>query len=445
MNELKVKFEEGCKANGHDEDKVQKVWKDWEKFASYAFNKSHATCYSYVSYQTAYLKTHYPAEFMASILSHELKDMTKLNLYLGECSSMGLKVLGPSINESYSNFTVNMNGEIRYGLAGIKGVGEAAVAALISEREENGQFESIFDLVKRVNLRTVNKKAIEALAMAGSFDGLQNAHRSQFFFQYPEGDTFLERVIKHGNKIQAEEQTNQGSLFGETEEVMIKDPEFPDCEPWGDLKRLKLEKEMIGFYLSGHPLDNYKETINYFVKHNIEQVQEALEGKNKIQTSFAGIVSQTIEREAKNGNKYGLVTIEDKSSSIDLWLFKENYLKYRHLLTPDTFLFVKGNLKQSSYRDNFEINISDIKLLDGVMDGATKEILMQVLIEDINDDFINEFKSAVQKSPGNSKLHFYFKSGEDIIELFPKKLKVQARSFIKFLEKNPKIRYKLKS
>ena len=445
MNELKVKFEEGCKANGHDEDKVQKVWKDWEKFASYAFNKSHATCYSYVSYQTAYLKTHYPAEFMASILSHELKDMTKLNLYLGECSSMGLKVLGPSINESYSNFTVNMNGEIRYGLAGIKGVGEAAVAALISEREENGQFESIFDLVKRVNLRTVNKKAIEALAMAGSFDGLQNAHRSQFFFQYPEGDTFLERVIKHGNKIQAEEQTNQGSLFGETEEVMIKDPEFPDCEPWGDLKRLKLEKEMIGFYLSGHPLDNYKETINYFVKHNIEQVQEALEGKNKIQTSFAGIVSQTIEREAKNGNKYGLVTIEDKSSSIDLWLFKENYLKYRHFLTPDTFLFVKGNLKQSSYRDNFEINISDIKLLDGVMDGATKEILMQVLIEDINDDFINEFKSAVQKSPGNSKLHFYFKSGEDIIELFPKKLKVQARSFIKFLEKNPKIRYKLKS
>ena len=445
MNELKVKFEEGCKANGHDDKMVQKVWKDWEKFASYAFNKSHATCYSYVSYQTAYLKTHYPAEFMASILSHELKDMTKLNLYLGECSQMGIKVFGPSINESYSNFTVNMNGEIRYGLAGIKGVGEAAVAALIAERDENGQFESVFDLVKRVNLRTVNKKAIEALAMAGSFDGLENSHRAQFFFQYPEGDTFLERVIKHGNKIQAEEQTNQASLFGEMEEVMIKNPEFPECEPWGDLKRLKYEKELIGFYLSGHPLDNFKESIDFFAKNTISQVIHLMDGKEQPNVSFAGIVSQSIEREAKNGNKYGLVSIEDENASIDLWLFKENYLKYRHFLTPDTFVFVKGNMKPS-YRDKnkMELNLSSISLLANLMDDSTKEIQLQIHIADINDTLIGDFKDLVNNNPGNVRLRFYFAHNKQHIIMTPKKYKVKSDAFVDFAKKYENIQYKLK-
>jgi DNA polymerase-3 subunit alpha len=445
MNELKVKFEEGCAANGHDAKMVQKVWKDWEKFASYAFNKSHATCYSYVSYQTAYLKAHYPAEFMASILSHELKDMTKLNLYLGECSQMGIKVLGPSINESYSNFTVNMHGEIRYGLAGIKGVGEAAVAAIIAERDENGQYESIFDLVKRVNLRTVNKKALEALAMAGSFDGLQNAHRAQFFYQYPEGDTFLERVIKHGNKVQAEEQTNQASLFGEMEEVMIKDPEFPNCEPWGDLKRLKLEKELIGFYLSGHPLDNYKESIDFFAKNTISQVLQLMDGKEQPNVSFAGIVSQSLEREAKNGNKYGVVTIEDENASIDLWLFKENYLKYKHFLTPDTFVFVKGNMKPS-YRDKnkMELNLISISLLDNLMEDSTKEIQLQVHLADINDELINDFKTLAKENPGSVRLHFYFAHNKKHIEMYPKRLKVKSDAFVSFIKKYPNIQYKLK-
>jgi len=447
MNELKVKFEEGCAANGHDPEKVQKVWKDWEKFASYAFNKSHATCYSYVSYQTAYLKAHYPAEFMASILSHELKDTTKLNLYLSEASQMGLKVLGPSINESYSDFTVNMKGEIRYGLAGIKGVGEAAVKALIQEREKNGQFESIFDLVKRVNLRTVNKKAIEALAMAGAFDGLRNAHRAQFFYQYPEGDTFLERVIRHGSKVQAEEQTNQASLFGGMAEVEIKDPEFPECEPWSDLKRLKLEKELIGFYLSGHPLDNYKETIKFYAsKWNISKVLTALDGKEKPTVAFAGVVSQSLEREAKNGNKYGLVTIEDETASIDLWLFKENYLKYRHFLLPDTFVYVRANLKPS-FRDKskLELNINSIILLDDVIDELTKEILLQVFIEDINDELIEDFKTLVKEHPGNIRLHFYFNHKGKHIEMHPKRYKVKPKAFIEFIKKYPRIGYKLKS
>lgn len=445
MNKLKVKFEEGCAANGHDPEKVQKVWKDWEKFASYAFNKSHATCYSYVSFQTAYLKAHYPAEFMASILSHELKDMTKLNMYLGECGQMGIKVLGPSINESYSNFTVNKLGEIRYGLAGIKGVGENAVAEIIREREENGPFEGIFDMVKRVNLRTVNKKAIEALAMAGSFDGLQNSHRAQFFFQYPEGDTFLERVIKHGAKVQAEKQTNQASLFGAMEEVMIKDPEFPECEAWSNLKRLKLEKELIGFYLSGHPLDNYKDSIKFFAKNTISEVLQLLEGKEKPNVSFAGIVAQYIEREAKNGNKYALVSIEDNNASIDLWLFKENYLKYKHLMLPDTFIFVQGTIKPS-YRDKnkMELNLTSISLLDNLMDEKTNEIFMQIYLKDINDKFINDFKTFVKDNPGNARLRFFFTHDKKHIEMKPKKIKVKPKAFIEFVKGYPEIKYKLK-
>ncbi len=413
MNELKVKFEEGCAKNGHDPEKVQKVWKDWEKFASYAFNKSHATCYSYVSYQTAYLKAHYPAEFMASILSHELKDTTKLNLYLGEANQMGIKVLGPSINESYSNFTVNTKGEIRYGLAGIKGVGEAAVAAIIQEREENGQFESIFDLVKRINLRTVNKKALEALAMAGAFDGLKNAHRAQFFYQYDNGETFLERVIKHGNRMQQDAVSSQATLFGAMEEVQIKEPEFPECEPWSDLKRLKIEKEMIGFYLSGHPLDNYKETLKFFVKHKIADVNKLIEENKQAAFSFAGIVSQSVEREAKNGNKYGLITVEDDTSSIDLWLFKENYLKHRHFITLDTFVFVKATTKPS-YKDKnkVELSVQEIKLLDNVLNDYTKEIMMQVPLEMIDDQFIDDIRQVSKEAPGAARLHFFFKHGD---------------------------------
>jgi DNA polymerase-3 subunit alpha len=445
MNELKVKFEEGCAANGHDPEKVQKVWKDWEKFASYAFNKSHATCYSYVSYQTAYLKAHYPAEFMAAILSHELKDTTKLNLYLSEANQMGLKVLGPSINESYSNFTVNAKGEIRYGLAGIKGVGEAAVAAIIAEREENGQFESIFDLAKRVNLRTVNKKTLESLAMAGAFDGLQNAHRAQFFYTYPEGDTFLDRVIKHGNRVQQEAVTNQASLFGGMEEVAIKDPEFPDCEPWSDLKRLKQEKQMIGFYLSGHPLDNYRETVQFFVKNDIFEVVKALENQKEMNATVAGSVVQASEREAKNGSKYGLVTIEDESASMDIWLFKEDYLKYKHFLQPDTFVYIKLVVKKRyGSDDNYQIKVLDMSLLDNVLDENTKEILMQVMVSDINDELIGDFKQAIKANPGNALPRFYFRMGEQVVELHPGKGKVKPREFITFLRKYPNIRYKLK-
>jgi len=359
---------------------------------------------------------------------------------------MGIKVLGPSINESYSNFTVNMNGEIRYGLAGIKGVGENAVAELIRERDENGQFEGIFDMVKRVNLRTVNKKAIEALAMAGSFDGLQNSHRAQFFYQYPEGDTFLERVVKHGAKVQAEEQTNQASLFGEMEEVMIKDPEFPECEPWGDLKRLKLEKELIGFYLSGHPLDNYKKSIQFFAKNTISEVLQLMDGKDKPNVSFAGIVSQSIEREAKNGNKYGLVTIEDENASIDLWLFKENYLKYRHFLLPDTFVFVKGSMKTSFRdKDKMELNLASISLLDELMDDSTKEILMQIHLKDINDELIKDFKTFANENPGNVRMHFYFAHDNKHIEMKPKKVKVKSKAFVEFIKKYPSVQYKLKS
>lgn len=446
MDELKVLFVEGCEKNGHDLKKVEKIWKDWEAFAKYAFNKSHATCYSYVSYQTAFLKAHYPAEFMASVLSHELKDIKKLNLYLNECNRMGIKVLGPNVNESYSNFTVNDQGEIRYGMAGIKGVGEAAVEAIVNERDKEGNYTSIFDFIARVNLRAVNKRAIEALAMAGSFDEIQSEnHRAQYFANYTENETFIERLIKHGNRLQDAENSTQASLFGEMEEVQIQNPEFPECEKWSNIKKLNLEKELIGFFLSGHPLDTYNETIKYFVKHEAEEVNEFIKNNDKTQVRFAGIVTRAQIREsASNGNKFGFFTIEDKSGSIEIAMFTETFLKYHHLLQLDNFVYIQANIK-TSYRDKSksELKIDDVLMLDSVLNNFTKNIKIQILLEDMNESFTKEFVNNIKANPGNAKLQLFIKDGDEVMEMTPKKNKVLPDSFVSYLNANDSLRFKL--
>ena len=446
MDELKILFLEGCEKNGHDLVKVEKVWKDWEAFAKYAFNKSHATCYSYVSYQTAYLKANYPAEFMASVLSHELKDIKKLNLYLNECNRMGLKVMGPNINESYSNFTVNTQGELRYGMAGIKGVGEAAVDSITNERETNGNFKDIFDFITRVNLRSVNKRAIEALAMAGAFDELQaDNHRAQFMADYNESENFIERLIKHGNRIQLNENSAQASLFGEMEEVQIKNPEFPICDPWSNIKKLNLEKDLIGFYLSGHPLDIYDDTISSFKIIDTTAVEELISNRTKQQVRFAGIVTKAQVREsASNGNKFGFYTIEDKSGTIEVALFTEMFLKYNHLLQLDNFVFVQGSIKDS-YRDNTkcELKIDDIMMLDSIMNHFTNSIKIQMKVENLNQDFLKEFTAAIKENPGKVKLQFFIQDQAEQLEMSPKKLKVSADGFLKTIKKWEHLNYKI--
>ncbi len=446
MDELKVLFLEGCEKNGHDLEIVEKVWKDWEAFAKYAFNKSHATCYSYVSYQTAYLKAHHPAEFMASVLSHELKDLTKLTLYLNECNRMGIKVLGPQLNESYSDFTVNNLGQIRYGMAGIKGVGGAAVLSIIEERETNGPFADIFDFLSRINLRAVNKRAIEALAMAGGFDELHpNNHRAQFFAQFDENTTFIERLVKHGNSVQAAANSSQASLFGEMEEVQIQNPEFPECDKWSNIKQLNQEKELIGFFLSGHPLDTFSSTVRFFVKNNSEQINQMVESKTQGPVNLGGVVtSATIRESQSTGNKYGFFTIEDKSGPLEIALFTEKFLKYHHLLQVNNFVYIQGMIKDS-FRDKTksEFTVMEISMLNDVLRDRTNKVDIRIFLKDIDKDFNKEFISKVKEFPGKCSIHLHIQHGKTLIEMAPKGFKVDPEEFLRYLESKSELAYKI--
>lgn len=446
MDELKVLFRLGCEKNGHDLNKVEKIWKDWEAFAKYAFNKSHATCYSYVSYQTAFLKAHHPAEFLASVLSHELKDISKLNQYLSECNRMGIKVLGPNINESYSNFTVNVQGEIRYGMAGIKGVGEAAVQTIVEERDENGNFTDIFDFIGRINLRSVNKRAIEALVTAGAFDEIQpNEHRAQYFAPFNENETFIERLIKHGNKVQSIASSSQASLFGNTEDVQIQNPDFPNADKWSNLKRLNMEKDLIGFYLSGHPLDTYNDTFKYFISNSTANVLDSINHNVNLPVKFAGIVTRAVIKESmSNGNKYGFFIVEDKSGSIEFPLFKDKFLQYSHLMQIDNFVYIEANIKDG-YRDKTksELNIVYIGMLEDVINEKATKFSIQLLIDDLDVNLVNEIVATAKKNPGKVGVNLFIKDGSKFLEMKPKKIKVEAQAFLNFLKTKPNIDYKL--
>ncbi len=446
MDELKVLFLEGCEKNGHDLKIVEKVWKDWEAFAKYAFNKSHATCYSFVSYQTAFLKAHHPAEFMASVLSHELKDPTKLTNYLNECNRMGIKVLGPQLNESYSDFTVNSEGQIRYGMAGIKGVGGAAVQSIIEERDANGNFKDIFDFLARINLRAVNKKAIEALAMAGAFDELHpDNHRAQFFAPYDENSSFIERLVKHGNSVQAAANSAQASLFGDMEEVQIQNPEFPICDQWSPIKQLNLEKDLIGFFLSGHPLDTYSATVNNFVNNSTIDVISMVEDKKHGPANFAGVVTRAVIRESQStGNRYGFFTVEDKQGIFEFALFTEKFLKYHHLLQENNYVYIQGIVKDS-FRDKTksEFNVSEVSMLGDVIPERTKKINIRVFLKNINKDFNTEFINKVKEFPGKCAIHLFIQNGDHNIEMAPKGFKVEPEEFLRYLENHKHLKYKI--
>src|SRR5699024_7744798 len=263
---LKPKFMEGGQQNGHPKNILEKIWKDWEAFASYAFNKSHSTCYAWVAYQTAYLKAHYPAEYMAAVLSNNMNDIKQVTFFMEECKRMKLKVLGPDVNESYYKFSVNKDNAVRFGMGAVKGVGRGAVETIVQNRKKDGSYRSIFDLAKRIDLRAANKKAFQNLALAGGFDGFGATHRAQYFHETPDGITFLEKVIKYAAKYQENENSSQMSLFGEASEVQIPEPEVPPCEEWSTMKKLKQEREVVGVYISGHPLDDFKMVMRYFCK-----------------------------------------------------------------------------------------------------------------------------------------------------------------------------------
>ena len=345
--------------------KLLKKYGKTEAFAAYAFNKSHSTCYALIAFQTAYLKAHHPAEYMAAYLTHNMSDIKKVTFYMEECKRMGITVLGPDVNESFYKFAVNKKGEIRFGLGAVKGVGEGAVEAIVNERKENGPYQSIFDLSKRIDLRAANKKAFESLVFAGGFDSFGH-HRSVYFYTEEGGSLFLEKVMKFGAKHQQNENAAQVSLFGESSDAALLEPPMPLCEPWSTLHMLNKEKEVVGFYISGHPLDDYKLEMENFCNHHIGQLKvlEGLKGKD---IRIAGMVSQVEHRFTKTGKPFGTITLEDYQDSITFFLFGEDYPKYKAYMTEGWFLYAQCRVQERKWKEGeLEMKLANVELLSEI-------------------------------------------------------------------------------
>jgi len=434
MNELKPKFIEGCKKNGHDEKVVTKVWKDWEAFANYAFNKSHSTCYAYVAYRMAYLKAHYPAEFMAAVLSRNLTDLKEITVFIEECKRMHLPVLGPDVNESDLKFTVNKKGEIRFGMAGIKNVGESAVQSIIEERTQNGPFISIFDLTTRVNSHTVNKRCLESLAKAGAFDSFENTHRAQYFF-HEEGEesTFLEKIVRHAADYTARKNSLQQSLFGEEEEIEMTELQLPECKPWSRIEQLRQEKEITGFYMTGHPLDEFKVEMESFCSVTLEKLKADMQEFRNKDVSFAGIVIASAQKTGKNGKPYGTFTIEDYLDSLNLFLYSEEYLKWKHLLDEGTYVHVKARIEpRFDAPDQMRVKVTGMMLLSEVMEKFVKNLFITIKLADLNGGLIMKIADLARKNKGKCALRIRLYDQDDnlTIDLPSRKFKVNPRELL---------------
>ncbi|MGB0932072.1 MAG: hypothetical protein ACPGVB_14915, partial [Chitinophagales bacterium] len=430
LDKMYPQFLEGGASNGHPKKVLDKVWKDWEAFASYAFNKSHSTCYALVAFQTAYLKANYPAEFMAGVLSHNMKDIKKLNFFLSECNRMGIKCMLPDVNESNVKFAVNKKGEIRFAMAAVKGVGAAAVEDLIGERKKGGAFRDIFDIVKRVNLRTVNKKAFENLALAGGFDSF-GIHRAQYFYQHgSEEANLIERILKFGNQYQKQGNSNQMSLFGAAvldEEVAT--PTVYDCEEWGLMERLKQERDVTGIFLSGHPLDDYKMEVDFFCNATLDDITKR---PNKDLT-IGCIVMSAEPRVTKNGNKFGKFVVEDFNNSYEIVLFGNKYLEYGSFFEEGTALRIKGKYQNNGWRGNerFEFELTaKPKALETILEEEANKITISIPLDIIDNTFTTRMQNLCHQHPGKMALYINVidrKNGYGKVELFSKSLKLDAK------------------
>jgi DNA polymerase-3 subunit alpha len=447
LEKLKPKFLDGCKANGHDVQVAEKVWKDWEAFAAYAFNKSHSTCYSIVAYQTAYLKAHYPAEYMASVLTHNQNQIEKVTFFMDECRHLGVKVLGPHVNESGLNFEVNKDGEIRFGLGAIKGAGEAAVLAIINERAE-GHYKDIFEFARRVNLRAVNKKTFECLAMAGAFDCFEEHHRRQFLYE-PENDiSLIEKVIKYGNKEQTEKNAAQQSLFGGDNGLEVPVPKVPNCEPYGEIEKLKIEKDVVGFYISGHPLDQFKFEIDSFTNNKFSDLQE-LEVRIGNEMSLAGIVTEVVHRVTKNGKPFGILTVEGYDDSHTFYLFSDDYIRFKEFMVVGWFLYIKGVVITKQWGDQRpEFKISAIQLLSEIREKLSKSVRVDIRPKSINEKLISQIESLLVNNPGKCsfKVNIVDEKENIAVDLLSRKFMVNPNdALLNSLNDIPEIEYKVLS
>jgi DNA polymerase-3 subunit alpha len=428
LQKLKPKFIEGGKANKHPEEILEKIWKDWEAFAAYAFNKSHSTCYAYIAYQTAYLKAHYPAEFMAAVLSNNMNDIKQVTFFMEECKRANIPVLGPDVNESYYKFAVNKEGAIRFGIGAIKGVGAAAVKAIVEERKKNGNYTSIFDLTKRVDLRAANKKAFDGLVMAGALDSFKNVHRAQYYQLDEKGVTFLERAIKFGNKYQENKNSAQISLFGETSEIQFPEPEIPQAKKWGMMEELSKEKELIGIYISGHPLDEFKNEIKYFSNTSVAVFKEDLNKYIGSNLTFSGILTDVQHRVSQNGNEWASFVVQDFTDSHEFRIFKESYLNFKPFLTENAFRQIKVNISRGWKNVDGKIgepriNFTDIQILQDVLEKQSKKLIVQLDIDKVNDQKIEELSQILKGNKGNVPINFVVYDLDEQV-----KLKLHSRS-----------------
>lgn len=412
LDKMKSKFIEGATSNGHPIDKLEKIWKDWEAFAQYAFNKSHSVCYAYVAFHTAYFKTHYPAEFMAATLDNASGDIDQIAFFMEECRRMGLNIFGPDVNKSEVKFSVNKEGELRFGLAAIKGVGEAAVEEIIAERKKTGTYKSIFDLTKRVSLRAVTKKTLEGLVFGGAFDCFEVTHRAQYF-SVNEDSSIIEKAIKFSNALQANENANQQSLFGGSISVSLPEPIIPAAETWSLMEQLKKEKEVIGIYLSGHPLDPFKVEIDKLSSHPLVELKE-LKSLKGVELKVVGVVASANHRISKAGKPFGSFIIEDYSGFIEIPLFGENYLNYKKYLEVGYYLFIKGRVDNRwGKEDDFEFKISSIEMLTDVREKYIKNISVELDVERLDDKFINLIYDKIKVNDGNATINFIVNSRKE--------------------------------
>ncbi len=417
LDKMKDKFIKGCQANGHAPQICEKIWTDWEAFAQYAFNKSHSTCYSLVAYHTAYLKANYPAEYMSAVLTHSQNILENITFFIEECRSQGIKVLGPHVNESGVYFEVNKNGEIRFGLGAIKGAGDAAVEAIIQERDSKGPYQDIFEFAKRLNQRSVNKKTFECLALSGAFDCFKDIHRKQYVFAKDGDISLIEKAMKYAAKTQQDEQSAQASLFGGTSGTAMPKPKIDFVDPYNEIEKLNLEKEVVGIYISGHPLDNFRFEMESFCNTACNQLSE-LDSMLGREIKIGGIVSAVEHRTTKTGRPFGKFTLEDYTSNCTFTLFGEDYLKFKTFMTQGWFLFIEGSIVKNNWgQQNVEMKIRSIDLLNELGLKRTKGVQLKVNAREVTKELIGKIEDVCQQYTGNTPLYLKLRDEQENISL----------------------------
>ena len=446
LDHMKPKFIEGGRKNGHDPDVLEKIWADWEKFASYAFNKSHATCYSWVAYQTAYLKANYPSEYMAGAMSRNISNITEITKLMDECKATGIRVLGPDVNESSLKFSVNHHGDIRFGLGAVKGVGESAVQSILEERKKNGPFKGIFDFVQRVNLSACNRKNIENIALAGGFDSFTEIKREDFFQKNSKEETFAETLVRYGTKFQADRSAAVNSLFGDTFEVEVATPEIIHAPSWSDLERLNKERDLVGIYLSAHPLDEFAVILENVCNVRMIELADLAPLQNR-DLILGGIVTSVREGFTKTKKPFGVAKIEDYSGSAEFAFFGDEWVRKKNYFAEGMFLFMHGKCQPKQWRqDELEVKINTIELLSDVKEKAISKITVSVPLAVLDDQMVMEFSSKVKASPGNAELCFlvHDENGQMHVCLSSRSVKVSVqKDLIDYLKGQPQLEYKI--